>query len=228
MTFDQAVTALLDRLKENPLSPVFWTRGEVHQNLKDVILLWAWFTWPIVLKESVTISGGAPIHMRSLLPSFMFPLRVQRADGSRITPSSLSELEAESPTWSTEAGPPRRYHCAGDLWTLYPGDGAVCSVTYVAEPQLDLTSTIPAPDNDLEAILAMGKCVCRFKQGGEELAQDMPAIPAFIAAVQGAAMMTRELASSQQWDVAPIDDRVFQVSMSQFVIRQKTVKDAQR
>lgn len=214
VTIDQMASNALSALGEDPNAPVYWTRGEVIQAAQWGVRFFCGLSMCYEKSLTVTIPVGLAIDIRTLIPDFLFPFRLQ-AGGKRLRTIDFAKLGARDEQWPAATGTPTHYRLGGiSNLTLYPPAGAAVTLEYAAEPTTAAGDTIQVPDEDLRAIENWTVACARWKQGGQELAKEMYRMQAFWMALRRRAELVRRRCLAAGYDSVPPEDSRFEISFA--------------
>lgn len=130
------------------------------------------------------------------------------ADTAKLLPGTLDQFAAKDNGWYGSVGRPTRYHALGFsllVFDLQPDDDYTALLTYARMPVALVKDTdvpeIPEPDHQCLIDFAVGWL--RVREGGQELANDTPALSLFLDAVRKRAAQVRARSLAQRYDHAP-------------------------
>lgn len=144
----------------------------------------------------------------------------------KLRPVTLGELCALDENWLAATGTPERYGLLGfDFLFLDRAPeipGVKLLVTYARSPlAMSADSDAPEiPEADHLALIDGAEVLLRLTEGGQELADAMPALDRFLAAVKLRAEDVRRRSTARGYDKSPAELTVPQISR---IIRRSTV-----
>jgi hypothetical protein len=207
------VDDILKQLDDDASVPVGYSRSEVLAALNEGQRLYCLLTLAYELRA--TISADAVTLVRTLVPDYLAPLRLQDAAG-RIRPGTLADLDALSSTWRTDtASAPTRYASAGaNLLLFWKGITAhAVELTYAAEPPTLTDGASPViTDVDWPALYHFARYRLRFKHGGQELQKSLDLFDQFMGVVKARANEVRARSVGVGYDTLPIELQRYDVS----------------
>lgn len=166
---------VLARLEESPSSPLFWATDEVYEFLVEAAREATLMTWePQVALTGFTLPANQTIVN---LPADVIAVESMIYQNSTVFKTTLWELYAASPDWTTWLGSTPQYWFPfgyGQIG-IVPQLTAPVSVTltYVQLPvahsrPFQSTDTIDLQDEYGEALTALAAFLCTFKEAGPE------------------------------------------------------------
>lgn len=189
---------------------VFYNTTETLAAINSVQRLFCLLT--LCLETSGTLAVVNPNNFYRVLDTFtdwILPLRVRRADGVKVKPSTLTELDALDPDWQTSVGTPERYACLGfDLFAVYkkPTVSANLTVTYARGPVALTTGGTPEIPEEYHASLVDGAVpILRAKEGADELQKVIGRFGVFLAAATKHAAFVKQRNLSLRYDRVPFE-----------------------
>jgi hypothetical protein len=193
MLASASIDRVLERLGESPGASVFWSRAEILAYLNEGQRLFAAMTLCLESTASYQTTGQAFAYLRPAIPDFFLPLRVTNAAGRKVRPARLTDLAAVSDTWPLDqAGEVARYWVGAQLAAFWPVVVETLSIVYVREPAVMMeVSSFELRDDDVTGLEHFSVWRARFKEGGQELAKDLPLLRQFLDGAQKRAEETR-------------------------------------
>lgn len=126
----------------------------------------------------------------------------------KLEPGSLYHFAAQSNGWYGSTGLPKRYHSLGFglvVFDLQPDNVYTALITYARMPVALVNPTdepeIPEPDH--QSLVDFSTGFLRIREGGQELANEAPALQSFLTAVKKRAAQVRARSLAQRYDHAP-------------------------
>lgn len=190
---------------------VFYNATETLAAINAVQRLFCLLT--LCLETSGTLAVVSPNNFYRVLDTFtdwILPLRVRRAaDGVKVKPATLTELDALDPDWQTRTGDPERYVVRGfDLFGVYkkPTVSANLTVTYARGPAALTTGGTPEIPEEYHASLVDGAVpILRAKEGADELQKVIGRFGVFLAAATKHAAFVKQRNLSLRYDRVPFE-----------------------
>ncbi len=132
---------ILDGMNDDPDSPVFFTSAQLNSLVDEAAEFIAGEVRSQRRSTFLPLKAAQTFYsIRSLAPDLMLPFRVwTHVDSTRLTVSSMEELDRFQQRWIDTAGDPETWFpVAWDLIGIYPRpaqDGGTLRIDYYAWPQ---------------------------------------------------------------------------------------------
>lgn len=210
-------------------STSYYTDAQVNGALNEGLRFFAFATLSVERTAAFTYTGGEPfVSILTDLPDFIVPLRVRvAASRKRLNPARLDEIAALDPAWlqlyveqddeENDIAEPDRYMLLGcDLFGLFPrvNDDLDLAMTYAASPAV-LTADGQSPEIEEEHHLDLIDYAIwrlRANEGGDELSAAADYLERFLQAINKVASHVRAKARAGQYDRAPLELELADIS----------------
>ena len=207
------ITRSLEKVGEKDLAPVYYTAAKALSAANEAQRVFCLLTLCLEKSAPLNLAAGTSFyHVQDTFSDFLVPLRVARtADGSRIRPSTLDDLNAISQSWQLSPGDPEKYAMAGfDFFMVYPrpaADGTSVTITYAHMPARMVVagSAIEIPDEYHESLVDYAVYRMRLQEGGQEFLKVIPLYQRFMAAAAKEAEYVRTRRQKQDYDRLPFE-----------------------
>lgn len=220
MTVAQIQDRILSRLAEvdenRNVDARFYSPSEVLAKINEGQQLFALLTLCLEKTSSYTLAANTTFsHLLSSLTDFVLPLKVRiNSSGARLTPNTLTELDAVDTSWQKSSGTPERYNLTGlDLFAVYkqPTSGTALDITHAYAPaRMDSTDDTPEIPAEYHMALAdYGFHALRVKEGGEEFIRSLDYLDRFLDDADQCSRFVRERMVAQGYDHLPFEVRAF-------------------
>lgn len=210
MTFLELQSEVCRRVNEDVSLPVYYTLAEIQASINAAQQAFALFT--LCLEKTGTlnlVTDQVFANASTTLTDWICPLRLE-AGGVKLDQSPIAEFASINPLWAQSAshGTVLRYACLGhDLLAFQPTPSANVAVScrYAYSPAaMTLAGDIPViPAEDHLALVEYAVVRLRAKDGGKELAGEMPRMKVFMDACAKRARTVRDRALQLRYDNAP-------------------------
>lgn len=209
MTAGELQALCLERVGEDPQSPVYYTEGEALVALNVAQRLFVLLTLCLERTVSLTVPGATSVYaLTPTLYDLILLLRV-RTSVQKLRAARLSDLAAADASWTVSPGEPRMYAAVGKLLALYPQRvGAVSvSVTYAHAPALlSGSGSVPEIPAEYHACLVDGAIpLMRTKEGAQEWQKTLPLWNRFLDEAQRMGEYVRARNREQGYDNVPFE-----------------------
>lgn len=168
--------------------------------------------------STLNLTANMPYYRWQVeFPDFIAPLRLRNnsANGAKLIPATVNDLQALNTAWPLEPGTPKRYASSGCNWlSIHPrpsSGGSSLSVTYARSP-LDLLADSQSPEIPDEyhmSLLDYAVPRLRASEGGQEWEMSMPSMKRFWADVAKMALYTRTRNRAARYDTMPPEQQFF-------------------
>jgi hypothetical protein len=175
-----------------------------------------WPDWLLPLRVSLsqdTTAGQTALYDAVLYDTAMYNEEAYpglvASTAPKLRPASLAELSALNAAWLSATGNPERYGLLGldllflDRAPIVPGTKLL--ITYARSPvAMSGDNDVPEiPEGDHLALIDGAEVLLRLTEGGQELADAMPAFDRFLAAVKLRADDVRKRSVARGYDHSP-------------------------
>lgn len=203
----------LDRVGEDPNSPVFYTAADATAWLNAANRLFVLLTLCLESTGSLTIAANQAFYsVMGTFSDWLLPLRVRISGGAKLQPSRLADMAAANNAWSITQGPAERYALLGlDLLAIYKQQAATLSITYARCPAT-MANPGDSPESPAEfhPLLIDGAIpMMRAREGGQDWQKVMPMWNRFLDGAQQLGDYVRERNKEQGYDHLPVELRRF-------------------
>lgn len=207
MTLATMRRRLLERVGEDPTTPVFWSTAEATAALNAAQTAMAFLTLTARKTATVTVTDSdAFADLLTLLPDVIVPLVVQ-AGGIRIQPKTLLDLILLNRAWPGVAGVPTSYVMLGaNVIGLHPHQASQSLTILYAYVPAAMSLDAAEPDMKAglhDALVDYAAWRLRLKEGAGPLSEAEADLRRFFAAAQAEAALVRTEAAAGHWDTFP-------------------------
>ena len=225
-------TRVLERLGEDPNSPVYYTAANALSWLNAAQRLFVLLTLCLETTNTLQLAGGAAFYSMLTIAAFqdwLLPLRVRITGGAKLNPARLAELAALDAAWSVSPGAPTRYALLGfDLLGIYqqPPAGVAMSlqITYARCPDPLLGGFNESPEIPAEfhpALADWAIPLMRAREGGQDFQKVLPLWDRGLDAATKLADYVRARNKEQGYDYMPVElRRIDRSKMLQGAVKQ--------
>jgi len=203
----QAACARID--EADPANPISVSNTEVLSRVNEGYLLASFLTLVFVKTVAFNFNGCWNLP-RPSLTDLIVPLRIM-ANGVRLRPSTLSELDAYNPAWQTTPGQPARYAAVGsNLLAITPQQATLAQITYAYSP-LALQAADPPllPPAYHSALVEYTTYRIRLKEGAQQLARGLGNLNVYLDAIEDLGSWVRARSAAAHYDVTPFEMALF-------------------
>ncbi len=200
-----------ERLNEGQTGPIYYPASEITAALNESLRLFALLTLGLENTVAWIVPAATTfVHMLTVYPDWIVPLRVTSSAGSKIRPARLSDLWSLDSAWVSSPGTPVRYsHNGADLLALYhqPPGGDLLTITYAQAPAALVEDTdVPAFPANLH-VQFVNCAISRMRQveGGAQFASALPLLAEFMDAAQKYGDYIRARNKNGSYDRAPFE-----------------------
>jgi hypothetical protein len=218
MTLAELEQRTLERLGETSAAGTYYSSTFVKAALNEGQRLFAFLTLCLETTGSLPLTANtAWYEPLATFNDWIVPLRVRLSGtgGTKLEPYRLERLDALSPNWQSESGPPRRYaSCGPNLVAIHPSPttgGATLDVTYARSPVPLVGSgqTPEIPTAYHPSLIKYALPRLRASEGAEEWRKNLPDLLEFWRDAKKLAMYVRTRNLTARYDCLPPEERFF-------------------
>lgn len=190
----------------DPANPISVSNQEVLNAVNDGQMLASLLTLCFVKTTTYLLTGTPWYTPRQTLTDLIAPLRIS-VNGTRLRPSTLSELDAWNRNWQTTPGTPARYATLGcNLLAVTPQSAEAAAITYAASPVPLATTDTPAlPGAYHQALIEYGVYRVRLKEGAQQLARGLGNLNIYLDSMTELGDWVRNRSKASHYDIQPIE-----------------------
>lgn len=181
---------------------VFWTAEEARLALNEALRDWNLLTGRWRTRVSLTATVGVP---EITLPGVLtYGMRVTRADGAPLHPTSITELDLGHPPWRLDVGLPQLWAPVSltqiAIWPSVPIGLALWCDGVMATPVLVApTDTVNLGEEIIDVIADMALHVAAFKEAGDRWRATRPYFEAFLQAAAEENSLLKQHQAYRRW-----------------------------
>lgn len=191
---------------------VYYTPAEMAHALNLSQRLFAFLTLCVERTVSFALTNAQTWYQLSgQISDFIAPLRILHS-GTRLTASTIHDLDARDDSWRSTAGNPTRYCQPGhDLFAITPQPASgvhTLSLTYAAWPA-EMTNngdTPEIPADQQPHLIDSAYYLLRLKEGGQEGAAAVRYFQRFLQHTGKYTNFARAKNRAQHYDVEPLEN----------------------
>ena len=178
-TAGSVIDDALDRLQESRTDPVFWSRAELLVFVNDGFLEFTLMAGQLTTEATYPLIGA---KLQAVPITAIALLHVSYAS-EMVEKSTVERFDRENPNWESQYGILRKWSpCGLDKWIIdrHPTSALNVSLTTLdIPPDLGEATEIDLAPEYVEALIDYVFHMARFKEGGAEFQQAVPAYDDF-------------------------------------------------
>lgn len=178
-TAGSVVDDALDRLQESRTTPIFWSRAELLIFVNEGFLEFTISAGQLTTETTYPLIGA---KIQAIPVTAIALIHVSYAS-EMVEKSTIERFDRANPNWESQYGVLQKWSpCGLDKWIVdrHPTSALSVSLTTLDNPQpLEEDSEIDLAPEYIEALTDYVFHMARFKEGGAEFQQAMPAYDDF-------------------------------------------------
>ncbi len=178
-TAGSVIDDVLDRLQESRTDPIFWSREELLVFVNDGFLEFTLMAGQLTTEATYAVIGAKV----QAVPITAIALIHVSYSSEMVEKSTIERFDRQNPNWEAQYGILQKWSpCGLDKWIVdrHPTSALSVSLTTLdIPPDLEEASAIDLAPEYVEALIDYVFHMARFKEGGAEFQQAMPAYDDF-------------------------------------------------
>lgn len=226
---------LQERLSErlDDESAVYYLSSHTIHALNVAQRLFALLTLCVERTANFSLSTSTYFNLLSAsISDLIVPLRITLANGARLVPTRIHDLDGLSDAWRAATGTPTHYVQEGHdalIVTPRPTGASLARITYAAVPAaLALSGDVPEiPEEHHPCLIDFAIWYLRLKEGGQEHAKTVDYLNRFLDDAEGFGDYVRARAKAQGYNRQPPDISLFDRSRLTVKLKQIAMSQPQ-